>query len=147
MAGAAGLRRLELHCPFSAPLQDVAFQPLSARSPGSGGAVEPQAGLQWLRVGVYPLSTALSLLRAHATTLEELQLVAASQEPYGCPDLHLQLASCGLGALKRLLLVRATVDGKLCRHDQVSCKEQKLKVWDALLETGVTATVTCSECG
>ncbi|KAJ1528136.1 hypothetical protein ONE63_008050 [Megalurothrips usitatus] len=99
------------------------------------------AGLRWLRVGVYPLATALSLARAHAHTLEELHLVAASAEPYGCPDLAAELGRCGLGKLRRLVLVRRTGD-YLCGHDAAECRRQKRQ-----LATVPTAPrVECSAC-
>ena len=132
-AAGAGLRRLELHCPPESP---VAW-----RGPGPAAG-----GLEWLRLGLYPLSSALALVRANAASLQELHLLAASEEPYGCPDLHLQLASCGLRALTKLHLLRGSADGRWCRHGKASCTRQKMQIWDALLETGVAATVTCSLC-
>lgn len=55
----AALRRLEVHCPFGAPLPALSFPPAAAGE-----------GLRWLRTGVYPLRTALSLMAAHASTLQ-----------------------------------------------------------------------------
>ncbi|XP_034246332.1 uncharacterized protein LOC117648168 [Thrips palmi] len=130
----ASLRRLELHCPFAAPLPVVAFPATPAK-------------LQWLRCGVYPLAAALALVRAHADSLQELQLVAASTEPYGCPDLADEIRRCGLKQLMRMVLLRQTDGGAFCRHDKDSCRVQKIQLWDMFVEANLTAVkVICSEC-
>ncbi|KAJ1520476.1 hypothetical protein ONE63_003602 [Megalurothrips usitatus] len=127
------LRYLEVHCPFDAPLE---CPRLPGRSPS----------LRWLRAGVYPLLTALALIRQCAATLEELELVAASTDPYGCPDLGEALRGCELRGLRKLTLLRATVDDTPCRHDELTCREQRLRLLFAL--KGVSACeVRCNECG
>ncbi|XP_034248444.1 uncharacterized protein LOC117649646 isoform X2 [Thrips palmi] len=130
----AGLRSLELHCQASAPLSVATPVPASA------------AGLQWLRLGVYPLAAALALLRAHAGTLEELQLVAASADPYGCPDLAGELRGCGLRRLKKVVLLRETAYGAFCRHDTQTCVMQTVQLSNVFLEGGVDVAILCSEC-
>ncbi|XP_034236826.1 uncharacterized protein LOC117642615 isoform X2 [Thrips palmi] len=127
----ASLRRLDLHCLFDAPLPLMSFEP-----------AEPPAGLEWLRLGIYPLVTALALIRANAATLRELELVAATKEPYGCPDLPLELQRCGLSSLRRLVLWRGTVAGAFCGHDVTECLAQKAAMLSALAH----AAVFCSEC-
>ncbi|XP_034245762.1 uncharacterized protein LOC117647897 [Thrips palmi] len=112
----ASLQSLELHCSHHLPLPVMEFP------------ANP-AGLRLLRCGVYPLATALALARAHAQSLENLQLVAASTEPYGCPDLALELRRCGLRKLKRMVLIRHTAFGSFCRHDRNSCRVQKEELW------------------
>ncbi|XP_034239122.1 uncharacterized protein LOC117644045 [Thrips palmi] len=130
----ASLRRLELHCPPDAPLPVLAF-------PGTA------AGLRWLRCGVHPLVTALALVRAHADTLEELQLVAASTEPYGCPDLARELVRCGLKELKKIVLLRQYAFEAFCGHDKESCVKQKAQIIVSFLcNGGLSVDVLCNEC-
>ena len=104
---------------------------------------ENTQGLQWLRCGVYPLAAALAFARANAATLEELQLVAASKEPYGCPDLARELHLCALNKLTRLVLLRQSGYDAPCRHDERSCTEQKGELTGILRQQG---KVICSEC-
>ncbi|KAJ1523220.1 hypothetical protein ONE63_001106 [Megalurothrips usitatus] len=129
------LRRLEVHCPFESPLPDAAFL-----------RAAPPAGLRWLRAGLYPLRTALALARAHAATLRELELVAASEQPYGCPALEEQLQRCGLARLQRLLLIRGAGRTAFCQHEPEECSRQKVKLWEMFMGSGVIVTVACSEC-
>ena len=109
--------------------------------------VSPSGGLVWLRVGIYPLSTALSLIRAHAATLEELQLVAGCENPYGCPDLPAQLVGCGFAKLQRLVLLRESPFG-FCDYSEEKCKKQRTALWEAFLAApgNKVLTVLCSYC-
>ncbi|XP_034252058.1 uncharacterized protein LOC117651809 [Thrips palmi] len=130
------LLRLEVHCPFDAPLPVLSFRPAA-----------PGTGLRWLRTGVYPLSTALSLMAAHASTLQELELVASTSAPYGCSDLAAQLQRCGLVSLRRLVLLRASASGTgLCTHEAAACEQQRVQLWKMFVESGAIVTVLCSEC-
>ncbi|XP_034236251.1 uncharacterized protein LOC117642302 isoform X2 [Thrips palmi] len=129
----ASLRRLEVHCPLDAPLPVLAF-------PGA------QARLQWLRCGVHPLVSALALMRAHAATLEELQLVAASDEPYGCPDLAEELRRLRFQSLRRMVLLRQTGHNAPCRHTRDTCRVQVHQLWDMFAESDLNVTVVCSVC-
>lgn len=133
----AALRRLEVHCPFDAPLPVLAFP-----------AAPEGLGLQWLRCGVYPLATALALARAHANSLGELQLVAASLKPYRCPDLAQELRSCGFKKLTRLALLRQTVYWRLddCRHEMDSCENQREHLKDMFDESSLNVSVLCNVC-
>ncbi|XP_034240397.1 uncharacterized protein LOC117644856 isoform X2 [Thrips palmi] len=132
----ASLQRLEVHCPFDAPL--TMFAPLATPArPGS---------LRWLRCGVHPLVAALDLVRAHADSLEELQLVAASTEPYGCPDLARQLRSCGLKKLKRLALLRHDAYDGACRHDKESCSAQMKHLCEVFAESNPRPVMLCGAC-
>ncbi|XP_034236387.1 uncharacterized protein LOC117642390 isoform X4 [Thrips palmi] len=127
----ASLRRLEVHCPLYAQLPVLAFPATPAK-------------LQWLRCGVYPLVTALALVRVHADSLEELELVAASTAPYGCPDLAAELRGCGLKRLRSLVLLRETAYGAFCRHDKKTCSLQRQQLSRMFADSGVNVTVTCS---
>ncbi|XP_034233497.1 uncharacterized protein LOC117640740 isoform X2 [Thrips palmi] len=129
----ASLRSLEVHCQFAAPLPKLTFP-------------ATPVGLQWLRCGVHPLSTALALARAHADTLEELQLVAASRLPYGCPDLAQQLQRCGFKKLKKIVLLRQDAYDNFCRHGEPSCKKQALHIMYFLSESNLSVDVLCSAC-
>ncbi|XP_034256517.1 uncharacterized protein LOC117654250 isoform X11 [Thrips palmi] len=129
------LRFLELHCKF----EDALADPLPVFSRPA-----PPAGLRWLRCGFYPLRAALALARAHADTLEELQLVADTNKPYGCPDLALEVKLCGLKRLKRLVLQRVNAYGSLCGHEY--CQSQKLALWNMFVGCGATVEVLCSRC-
>ncbi|XP_052130544.1 uncharacterized protein LOC113213943 [Frankliniella occidentalis] len=128
------LRRLEVGCHFSDPVPEVPFP-----------RALPPAGLRWLRCGLYPLRTALRLMRAHRATLEVVELVAASREPYGCPDLATELGRCRLRRLKRLIFLRET-GKKFCKHDALDCSKQKFQVWDVLMTLGILTVVECSLC-
>ncbi|KAJ1531428.1 hypothetical protein ONE63_000108 [Megalurothrips usitatus] len=127
------LAGLEAHCPLDSPLAGLRCR-------------LPAAGLQWLRTAVYPLSAALALVRAHAATLRELQLLAASEQPYGCPDLAAELRTCRLRQLRRLVLLRRTLDAVPCRHTVDTCRRQKIGVYDALVESVPDVTVLCNAC-
>ncbi|XP_034242105.1 uncharacterized protein LOC117645790 [Thrips palmi] len=131
----ASLRRLELHCPLDAPLPELLLP-----------RAVPPAGLRWLRCGVEPLVTALALVQAHASTLEELQLVTASVDPAGCPDLVTELKRCSLKNLHRVVLLRHTAYGEQCRHDHPSCKDQLQRLWLMFGESDLFADILCSEC-
>ncbi|KAE8749127.1 hypothetical protein FOCC_FOCC004035 [Frankliniella occidentalis] len=124
------LRRLEVHSPFEAPLLNLSF-------PTAGAS-----GLEWLRVGLYPLTTALALMRAHAGSLRVLELVAASREPYGCPDLADQLSRCGFQVLERIVLWRGSVTEVFCWHEVAECAMQK----NTLLVALSNIKVMCSDC-
>ncbi|KAJ1520307.1 hypothetical protein ONE63_004506 [Megalurothrips usitatus] len=127
-------QRLELDCPFEAALPGLRFAtPLAP------------LGLRWLRSGLHPLRSALSLIRAHAGTLEELELVAATTEPYGCPDLAGELRRCGLKKLRVLRLLRGS-HCYVCKHNSEKCKIQKLEIYSGLLEAGAICEVECSKC-
>ncbi|XP_034256496.1 uncharacterized protein LOC117654250 isoform X4 [Thrips palmi] len=135
VAAMESLRFLELHCKF----QDALADPLPVFSRPA-----PPAGLRWLRCGFYPLRAALALARAHADTLEELQLVADTNKPYGCPDLAREVKHCGLNRLKRLVFQRVNAYGSLCGHGY--CESQKLAVWNMFVGCGATVEVLCSWC-
>ncbi|XP_034253015.1 uncharacterized protein LOC117652312 isoform X2 [Thrips palmi] len=126
------LKRLEIHCTFASPLPVMTFPRVDA-------------GLQWLRVGVYPLATGMALVRAHSASLEELELVAAADAPYGCPDIAHELRRCKLKSLKRMVLLREARDA-FCRHEAAACRQQKVAIWNALMETGSLPVVLCSVC-
>ncbi|XP_034236533.1 uncharacterized protein LOC117642423 [Thrips palmi] len=136
----AWVQRLELHCPFGAPL----FMLTSLATPSRKGS------LRWLRCGVHPLVVALVLMRAHADSLEELQLVAATTEPYGltygCPDLAQQLRGCGFKKLNRMVLLRHDAYDGACRHDNTSCKAQMASLWEMFVESNLRPTMLCSLC-
>ncbi|XP_034236441.1 uncharacterized protein LOC117642400 isoform X3 [Thrips palmi] len=129
----ASLRSLEVHGQADSPLTTERYGTLPR--------------LKFLRCGVYPLAAALGLMRAHAGTLKELQLVAASCEPYGCPDLALELLSCGFKTLKRVMLVRTTGYNVPCRHDRDTCKDQRSQIHDAFAESNPIERLACSVCG
>ena len=129
----ASLRRLELHCRLDAPLPLLTFPATAAR-------------LRWLRCGVHPLATGLALVRAAEDSLEELQLVAASTEPYGCRDLALQLQRCRPKKLKRMVLLRGDAYGEFCRHDEGSCKKQIQGISCAFGQSGLVVDVICNFC-
>lgn len=126
------LRRLEVHCSPDAPLRP--------------GPLAVAPALEWLRVGVYPLAAALVIIRAHAATLRELELVAASDLPYGCPNLAKELAACGLRNLQKLVLVRDSPQ-HFCRHDKELCSIQKSQLWDMMhLKCDQNTQISCSLC-
>lgn len=138
-----GLRKLAL---LSLSPVNVAFSPLPP----------DHRGLQWLQVALLPASTALSLVTAHAATLQELQIMCASQgdTPWHSRDLAEDLRRCELAALRRVVLLRGGVpgfpDNKL-PHGKESCRRQRHGVWDMLLaadspRAARVVTVLCSEC-
>ncbi|XP_034251505.1 uncharacterized protein LOC117651533 [Thrips palmi] len=137
------LRKLTLDW-SSLPLA-VAFPPLP---PG-------HRGLQWLQVYLRPVSTVLSLAKAHAATLQELRILCASEgdSPWHFEDLAEELGRCGLVALRRVVLLRGGApgfpDNKL-PHGKESCRPQKHAVWDSLVAADSKAvrvvTVLCWEC-
>ncbi|XP_026288467.1 uncharacterized protein LOC113213575 isoform X2 [Frankliniella occidentalis] len=130
------LRRLEV---YSNHKELHELSGLEFASPADGAD-----GLRWLRVGLYPLRTALALASAHAASLEELHLVAASKDPYGCTDLAVELRRCGFRALSRLVLVRRTTD-YFCRHDEEECVKQKRSLYCNFLPNA-RVSVQCSAC-
>lgn len=71
-----------------------------------------------------------------------MQVPPCPQEPYGCPDLPLELQRCGLRSLRRLVLWRGSVTGAFCRHDLADCTKQKVALTRALDHIAVL----CSEC-
>ncbi|XP_034236237.1 uncharacterized protein LOC117642301 isoform X2 [Thrips palmi] len=129
----ASLRSLEVHGQADSPLPLCAFQGTVSR-------------LKWLRCGIYPLATALGLMRAHADTLEELQLVAASTEPYGCPDLARALQSCNFNSLTRMVLLRQTGFNTPCRHDKATCKVQMGQLCDIFVKNSRVKILSCTAC-
>lgn len=129
------LTHLEVHCLKTSPLAGL-------RAPATHT-------LKWLRIGVYPLSATLAVLRAHALSLEELELVASATSaahPYGCPDLPAELRRCGLVKLKKMVLLREK-PGYFCAHIKAICDQQKLKVMDMFLSiSDIVVNVLCSVC-
>ncbi|XP_034236123.1 uncharacterized protein LOC117642253 isoform X2 [Thrips palmi] len=135
------LRKLTLNW-HKRPL-DVTFPPLP----------EGHRGLQWLWVALHPVSTVLSLAKAHAATLQELRILCASEgdSKWHFKDLAEGLRQCGLVALRRVVLLRGVAPGfpddKL-PHTKDSCTTQKNAIWDELVvaSTMQTVKVLCSEC-
>ena len=114
---------------------------------------EDHCGLQSLTVCVHPRATIMALIKAHGSTLRELQLCVSTYYDnvvHYVRDLHLELARCGLRSLQRLVL-RRQCGGKLS-HGDSRCREQKKKIWDQLMEMDSaagrirTVTVLCSVC-
>ncbi|XP_026290002.2 uncharacterized protein LOC113214754 [Frankliniella occidentalis] len=126
------LRRLELSGGYAL---------LHAQPPELPTLPPGRDGLQWLSVGTLPRATTQSLLKAHAGTLEELQLYVGTpgikEWPDTCGDLHSLLQQSGLQALRRLVLRRWG-----CSHKPVTCSEQRAEVRRVL----PGAEVLCSEC-
>ncbi|XP_052124915.1 uncharacterized protein LOC127749697 [Frankliniella occidentalis] len=92
-------------------------------------------GLQWLRVDAVSGDTLKSLLRAHAASLVELHLVAASAT--GDRDIEsLALKKCGLPALRRVVLEKA------CYLNRGVCPEQLAAMRRMLPDT----QVLCQSC-
>ncbi|XP_026293224.1 uncharacterized protein LOC113217512 [Frankliniella occidentalis] len=109
--------------------------------PAVGALSSGHAGLQWLRVQYLPRATTQSLLRAHGSTLEELELLVGTagrgEWPRICDDLHSLLQQSGLRALKRLVLRRWSSG-----HRAAACSEQRAQVLRVL----PGADVLCVEC-
>ncbi|XP_034236110.1 uncharacterized protein LOC117642251 isoform X2 [Thrips palmi] len=113
-------------------------------------------GLQWLWVGLRPLSTVLSLAEAHAATLQELRILCASEgdSEWHFKDLAEGLRQCGLVALRRVVLLRGvapTFPNSKLPHTKDTCRKQKKSVWDKLLlvatdESVKAVEVFCGEC-
>ncbi|XP_034246549.1 uncharacterized protein LOC117648253 [Thrips palmi] len=125
---------------------DVAFPPLPAG----------HCGLQWLGVSLRPASTALSLAKAHAATLQELRILCASEGDglLHFKDLAEGLRQCGLVALRRVVLMRSPAPGypdENLPHAAESCQRQKQAVWDKLLARDAMkpvriVEVLCKDC-
>ncbi|XP_026285406.1 uncharacterized protein LOC113211297 [Frankliniella occidentalis] len=105
------------------------------------------ATLRWLRVAVnnYHKPTMLSLIRAHASSLQELQVYCTidDDEEDGCfyfPDLGRELSACGLLHLRRLVLVRQNND--LCTNI-AGCVMQRQNVRASM---PAFVEVVCDEC-
>ncbi|XP_034245929.1 uncharacterized protein LOC117647993 [Thrips palmi] len=98
-----------------------------------------QCGLQYLKVATRSLPTIVSLVRAHAATLEELEVHGASR-PGPCfhKGLPSKLHACGLLALRRFTLRRNEH-----QHESTSCSLQ-LSFCRGLF--GPTVEVRCTEC-
>ncbi|XP_026288919.2 uncharacterized protein LOC113213907 [Frankliniella occidentalis] len=116
---------------------------LDAQTPELPSLPPGHAGLQWLRVSCHlPRATTQSLLRAHSSTLEELELQVGTAGSYGwprnCSDLHSLLQQSGLRALRRLVLRR--LPGY--RHGAADCSEQRAEVRRVL----PGAEVLCRTC-
>ncbi|KAK3931588.1 F-box DNA helicase 1 [Frankliniella fusca] len=124
------LHRLYLECP-----QDA----MRTVPPELGPLPEGHDGLRWLRAWSLPRGTLQSLLRAHAATLEELEMWVGSpgkkEWPFSCSDLHYLLGQCGLQRLRKLLLWRGN-----CSHSK--CKEQLAALSQALPGT----EIMCDKC-
>ncbi|XP_052132656.1 uncharacterized protein LOC113211640 [Frankliniella occidentalis] len=102
-------------------------------------------GLQWLGLSMYAVKkpTMLSLVRAHAASLLELEINCGVGKGgyYHFPDLAADLAACELQVLRRLVLVRRMGQGH--GDDQVnSCDQQRVTIRGSL--PGVQ--VICSQC-
>ena len=96
--------------------------------------------LKWLRVVGFSRATTVSLLRAHAASLDELWLEVDSEPggewPEGCDDLDALLNQCGL-RLTGLVLWRRDV----CRRSS-SCRAQL----EAVRRVLPGCTVQCDKC-
>ncbi|XP_034236136.1 uncharacterized protein LOC117642255 [Thrips palmi] len=122
---------------------DVTFPPLP----------EGHRGLEWLWVALHPVSTVLSLAKAHAATLQELRILCASEgdSEWHFEDLAEGLHQCGLVALRRVVLLRAGAPGypdEKLPHTKDTCTKQKNAIWDELVvaNTMQTVKVLCGEC-
>lgn len=122
-----GLRRLDIECVDGALLTQPPALPAL-----------PQGSLQRLRVVGLPRTTLLSLLRAHAATLDVLWLCVGipggGPWPLGCDDLDALLSQCGL-CVSRVVLLRP-------RRDSYACATQVAAVRRVL----PCATVQCNAC-
>lgn len=106
------------------------------------------SGLRWLSVALNSEATLLSLVRAHGSTLEELEVGTASykhgHDEYGWfPGLADGLARCGLRALRRLSLQRHVPRYYEMAHNTESCRVQ-LDALTARLAPAVV--VKCVQC-
>ncbi|XP_034231788.1 uncharacterized protein LOC117639901 isoform X2 [Thrips palmi] len=129
---------------------DVAFPPLP---PG-------HCGLRWLWVALRPLSTVLSLAKAHAATLQDLRITCASEgdTPWHFKDLAAGLRLCGLTALRSVVLLRDIPDDAddVLLHGRVSCINQRRAVWTSVTHSLLAVAdsskplnvpkVLCGEC-
>ncbi|XP_026281651.1 uncharacterized protein LOC113208725 [Frankliniella occidentalis] len=97
--------------------------------------------LLWLSVcfNTEHKSTMLSLIRAHASSIRELQVSCFStfstvNQKFYFPDLGQELAACGLRALRRLVLVRGGCrdKGAGCRDQVAGCLLQRRSIISAL---------------
>lgn len=101
-------------------------------------------GLKQLEVHVKSLSTVVSLVRANAATLQELQVRCSSRSTgeWSCPDLPGKLQRSSLVALHRLVLSRRDPPSR-DDHGPTSCGEQ---LADLRARLGADVVVECSEC-
>ncbi|XP_026289565.2 uncharacterized protein LOC113214420 [Frankliniella occidentalis] len=81
--------------------------------------------LLWLSVGFHTEKkpTMLSLIRAHASSLQELHVYctfSASRRQFYFPDLGQELAACGLQSLRRLVLCFTGLARPCIEHGQVA---------------------------
>lgn len=142
------LRRLALHCLIC--VNRFIFRPRPPR----------HCGLSWLQLVCQSDGFVLSLLRAHADTLREIQLVHSSYhvavEP-GCyysivPQLYCEglpdcLRSTSFPNLQRLaLLRRPKSDAYDPLHTAESCRLQVRKLQDALRPKNAAVSVVCDLC-
>ncbi|XP_034242931.1 uncharacterized protein LOC117646231 isoform X2 [Thrips palmi] len=132
------LRKLALDW-SDAPLE-VAFPPLPPH----------HCGLRWLWVALRPASSVLSLVAAHAATLQDLRITCASEgdTPWHFADLAARLRCCKLTALRSVVLLRQAPgfpDNKL-PHGKDSCRKQKRAVFKDISGDLLGARVLCGEC-
>ncbi|XP_026274100.2 uncharacterized protein LOC113204784 isoform X1 [Frankliniella occidentalis] len=105
--------------------------------------------LLWLCVGFNAghKFTMMSLIRAHASSVQELRVWCTPTDSNGksfyFPDLGQELAACGLSALRRLVLDRR-LEKSRCSHQAASCLLQRRTVRDALFPLPVE--VFCTLC-
>ena len=107
-------------------LQRLELNALRGQRPVELPALPWPSCLKWLRVQYLPRATTVSLLRAHATSLDVLWLQVYSEPrgkwPYGCADLDALLGQCGL-RLTRLVLWRfLEPHGSSCRAQREAAR-------------------------
>lgn len=96
-------------------------------------------GLVWLKIAV-SVSSALSLIRLHCDTLQEILLLCSSKDDGDMFHDNLADHSRGLKSLQRLVLIRE-MPGWEVLHDADSCRQQICELQDALLHRDVAGTV------
>lgn len=118
----------------------------------------PQSGhgsLTWLKLGSAGFYNAFfdALIRAHADTLQEVQMLSSSETSYyyendeypehpeGLSDC---LRECDMASLRRLVLLRCLPGQGQLEHTVESCCQQIRELQDALQREDVA--VLCSEC-
>ncbi|XP_052132447.1 uncharacterized protein LOC127752023, partial [Frankliniella occidentalis] len=104
--------------------------------------------LLWLSVCFNTLhkSTMLSLIRAHASSIQELHVYSFStfsteNQNFYFPDLGQELAACGLRALRRLVLTRSLIKNP-CTDQVAGCLLQRRSILCAL----PSVEVVCKFC-
>lgn len=132
-----GLKRLFLDG-LGTGLMDFRFSPLPS----------VHCGLSWLRAATPFEVPLLSLVRAHAATLQEIQLFHSSLEschPYvkGLPDFF---RHCVFSNLQRLALLRQHYHWWTPNHTAKSCRQQVDELKDALRCTNSAVLVVCDIC-